>query len=50
MIKYLLNTNVYQLNYQYNDIGDTCLHLLCQMSEKYYYEYRKKESSVIGRN
>lgn len=50
MIEYLLSSNIYQLNYQYTSMGDTCLHLLCSISEKDYYEQRTKESSYIRPN
>jgi len=45
MIKYLLKLNIYTLDYQYNNIGDTCLHLVCSISEAEYYEQRSRETS-----
>lgn len=48
MIKYLLKSNLYKLDYQYNNIGDTCLHLVCSVGERDYYEQRRKESTEIG--
>ena len=50
MIDYLLGCNIYQLNYQYTNMGDTCLHLLCSLGEKDYYEHRKRESSLLRPN
>jgi hypothetical protein len=42
MFKYILKANIYKLDYQYNNIGDTCLHLLCSLSEKDYFEQRTR--------
>lgn len=42
MIQYLLKLNIYGLNYKYNNIGDTCLHLICSISEKDYIDQRTK--------
>ena len=42
MIKYVLGTKLYDVNYQNSATKATCLHFLCSISEKDYINFRSK--------